>query len=361
MKNVSINHQPSFSAVSSINGENEFVYSTNHALDVIATISGNPNVNIAQIAGNSVSTAATGIIKVGLADGSGNSITSTGGKLDVNATFSGTVNSAPTFSQDPGDATPVPAYGLIDSSFRPQVSIATSLPVGSNAIGSITNTAFTANAGTNLNTSALALESGGNLATLAGTVSSSKVNVNISSGNPTSIAVTQSTSPWIVAGGGIAGSAATGVLTVQGITSMTPILATVTGTVTANISGSISNTSFIATQSAAANLNATVVGTGTFAVQNTPAAPTTIYSGKTAVTTAGTRVVLTSSQAIQSVTIKALSTNTGIIYVGNSSVASTNGLQLLAGESVSMDIANLTTVNIDSSVNGEGVTYVGVN
>jgi hypothetical protein len=41
------------------------------------------------------------------------------------------------------------------------------LPAGTNAIGSITNTAFTANAGTNLNTSALALESGGNLATVA--------------------------------------------------------------------------------------------------------------------------------------------------------------------------------------------------
>ena len=41
------------------------------------------------------------------------------------------------------------------------------IPAGTNAIGSITNTAFTANAGTNLNTSALALESGGNLATIA--------------------------------------------------------------------------------------------------------------------------------------------------------------------------------------------------
>ena len=39
----------------------------------------------------------------------------------------------------------------------------------------------TANAGTNLNTSALALESGGNLATIAGTVGSNKVNVNIAS------------------------------------------------------------------------------------------------------------------------------------------------------------------------------------
>lgn len=47
--------------------------------------------------------------------------------------------------------------------------------------GSIGNTAFIANAGTNLNTSALALETGGNLATLAGTVASSKVNVNLSS------------------------------------------------------------------------------------------------------------------------------------------------------------------------------------
>lgn len=42
---------------------------------------------------------------------------------------------------------------------------------------------MTANAGTNLNTSALALESGGNLATLAGAVSASKFNVNISSGS----------------------------------------------------------------------------------------------------------------------------------------------------------------------------------
>lgn len=40
------------------------------------------------------------------------------------------------------------------------------------------------------------------------------------------VAVTQSTSPWIVAGGGTAGSAATGVVTVQGIASMTKLLVT---------------------------------------------------------------------------------------------------------------------------------------
>lgn len=124
-----------------------------------------------------------------------------------------------------------------------------------------------------------------------------------------------------------------------------------------NVSGTVSDVR----QATAANLNATVVGTGTFAVQNTPVAPTTIFDGKTTVTTAGTRVTLAASQAVQSVTIKALSTNTGVIYVGNASVASTNGFQLAAGDSVSMDISNLNTVNIDSSVNGEGVTYLGVN
>lgn len=93
----------------------------------------------------------------------------------------------------------------------------------------------------------------------------------------------------------------------------------------------------------------------------TESAPTTIYNGKKTVTTAGTRVVLAASQAVKSVTIKALSTNTGFIYVGDTSVASTNGLQLEAGETISLDIANLNTVNLDSSVNGEGVTYIGVN
>ena len=49
------------------------------------------------------------------------------------------------------------------------------------------------------------------------------------------------------------------------------------------------------------------------------AAPTTIYHGKKTVTTAGTRVALASSQAVRSVCIKALQTNGGYIYVGDTS------------------------------------------
>ncbi len=86
----------------------------------------------------------------------------------------------------------------------------------------------------------------------------------------------------------------------------------------------------------------------------------TIYHNKTTVTTAGTRVALASSQALTAgVYIKALSTNTGLIYVGTSTVSSANGVQLSAKEQIWIPISNLNTINIDSSVNGEGVTYLG--
>lgn len=85
-----------------------------------------------------------------------------------------------------------------------------------------------------------------------------------------------------------------------------------------------------------------------------------VYTGKTTVTTHGTRVVLASAQAITSVTVKALAANTGTIYVGGVTVASTNGFALAKSESVSMDILDLSTLYIDSSVDGEGVTYLAI-
>ena len=87
--------------------------------------------------------------------------------------------------------------------------------------------------------------------------------------------------------------------------------------------------------------------------------PSTIYNGQKTVTTAGTRVVLSTSQTLTSgVTIKAMSTNTGIIFVGNSSVTSSNGFRLSASAEVFIEIDNLATIYIDSSVNGEGVSYI---
>lgn len=105
----------------------------------------------------------------------------------------------------------------------------------------------------------------------------------------------------------------------------------------------------------------TTVGTITNTVPTQEVAPTAILNGKTTVATAGSRVVLASTTPCKSVTIKALISNTGLIYVGNSTVAASNGFQLSAGDSISLDISNLTTVEIDSQNNGEGVTYLGVN
>lgn len=91
------------------------------------------------------------------------------------------------------------------------------------------------------------------------------------------------------------------------------------------------------------------------------ATPTAVLNGKTTVTTAGTRVTLAASTAVKSVTIKAALANTGTIYVGNSTVAASNGFELAAGETISLEISNLNTVNIDSSINSQSVTYIAIN
>jgi hypothetical protein len=102
--------------------------------------------------------------------------------------------------------------------------------------------------------------------------------------------------------------------------------------------------------------------TTALAAQRVEIPPATfILNGQSTVTTAGTQVQLNStSTGVVTVSIKALSTNTGVIYVGDSNVSSSNGRELQIGESIDIDIANLNLIYIDSSVNGEGVSYVAV-
>jgi hypothetical protein len=111
------------------------------------------------------------------------------------------------------------------------------------------------------------------------------------------------------------------------------------------------------------------IAAGAFAVGALPAGaialggvavPTAIVYGHTTVTTAGTRVPLGSSTTLYNgVTIKALHANTGWIYVGSVTVASGTGFVLDSGEEIFLKIANLATIYIDSSVNIEGVSYIG--
>ena len=88
--------------------------------------------------------------------------------------------------------------------------------------------------------------------------------------------------------------------------------------------------------------------------------PTTLANGQKTVTTAGTAEVLGATTTIQGVIIKALSTNTNSVYVGDSSVDSTNGYVLRRGASVAFDIDNLDDVYVDVDTNGEGVSFLTV-
>lgn len=99
------------------------------------------------------------------------------------------------------------------------------------------------------------------------------------------------------------------------------------------------------------NVNVTEVGGN--AIRNT------VIHGQKDVTTAGTEVVLGTAAPISAVTIKAKSANTGLIFVGANPVTSSTGYILAAGEAVLVMTDNVANIYIDSSVNGEGVSFVG--
>ena len=93
----------------------------------------------------------------------------------------------------------------------------------------------------------------------------------------------------------------------------------------------------------------------------TYSAQTTIGHGVKTVTTAGTDEALAASTACKRVIIQAQTDNTGKIAVGASGVDATiatgTGVLLEPGDAIELDTANLATVYIDSTVNGEGVRY----
>jgi len=90
------------------------------------------------------------------------------------------------------------------------------------------------------------------------------------------------------------------------------------------------------------------------------AVPTAIVHGQKTVATAGTEEALGGSTTLYSgVRIKALHANTGWVYVGANPVTSATGFVLDAGEECFLEVANLATVYVDVSVNGEGVSYIG--
>ena len=86
-------------------------------------------------------------------------------------------------------------------------------------------------------------------------------------------------------------------------------------------------------------------------------------SGQKTVTTAGTEVALGDQQIGAPLMVKALTTNTGLVYVGESSggVSSSTGMPLDAGEVVIFEfVGQLGAIWVDSAVNGEGVAWLAL-
>ncbi len=103
----------------------------------------------------------------------------------------------------------------------------------------------------------------------------------------------------------------------------------------------------------------TVTASGTVAISSV-ALPSAVVAGQKAVASHGTAEALGASTPLTSgVRLKALVGNTGDIYVGGASVDSATGFVLDAGEEVFVEIDNLASVYIDSSVDAEGVSYIG--
>lgn len=88
-----------------------------------------------------------------------------------------------------------------------------------------------------------------------------------------------------------------------------------------------------------------------------------VDSGGIGQTTVGTTAVQITEEAtyIKSVSIKALATNTGKVYIGSDNTVTVNtGYELLARDSVDKDIANLADVWLIADTASQKICYMTV-
>lgn len=87
--------------------------------------------------------------------------------------------------------------------------------------------------------------------------------------------------------------------------------------------------------------------------------PTNVaYSGQITVSTPGTSIQGGNTALINGVYIKALSTNTGKMYIGYASGDNRAMFELSPGEIIIVQVSNLNQVWIDASVAGEKVCWL---
>lgn len=91
--------------------------------------------------------------------------------------------------------------------------------------------------------------------------------------------------------------------------------------------------------------------------------PGTLVDGRKTVTAAGTAEAFSSTALLVDwIIIMAETNNTGVVTVGASTVvaavATRRGIPLSAGDVITMQAVDLLYTYIDSTVNGDGVTYL---
>lgn len=101
--------------------------------------------------------------------------------------------------------------------------------------------------------------------------------------------------------------------------------------------------------------------------QEKPYQKKTLAAFQKLVTTAGTSVALYATEKLlPKVKVRALTTNTGAIYIGDSTVSASIGYPLAAGVELDLDdllssdsdVIDISKIYIDSAVNGEGVALI---
>jgi len=85
----------------------------------------------------------------------------------------------------------------------------------------------------------------------------------------------------------------------------------------------------------------------------------TVFNNTKTVPT-GTAETVGSSQAIHSITIKSLSTNTVAVYIGTTGVTTANGFELLPGESISLDIDNVADCYCISGSAAQVIRWIAI-
>lgn len=216
-----------------------------------------------------------------------------------------------------------------------RVTLATdvALPTGTNSIGQVT-----ANAGTNLNTSALNLE-----ATQADVRTSVQIMDDWDESDRAKV------NPIVGQAGVQGGSGTVNALTQRVVLATDVALPTGTnsvGQVTAN---------------AGTNLN-----TSALALESTQAAQSSFDHGsKSSIGTSAVQITASSITAKKGVTVKAAIANTGTIYVGNSDVTNgttdaTDGFELGNGESVTIEVDNANKIYVIASTTSQKVFWAVV-